>query len=509
MGHLDTDAAGAAAAAGNGRGATAAAAGGGPSSAVAATPGRERSSLWGSRYELRGIMGKGGYGCVMSAIDVRTNRPVAIKRVDAVFQSLPMVLRILREVKFNRRLAGHPNLVALRDVVWPRDASFKDVRMVFDSMPCDLDRFIESRRGAGIDEQLIKLLMLQLLQGLAYLHEARVMHRDLKPANVLIDETCRLKICDLGLARANFETHNGDHAHLWTAHVVSRCYRAPELIVPHTTDKGFVAGVPYSSAIDVWAAGCVFAELFLCVPLFGGATCQAKLLELIFDLLGTPPYDVAQRMFPPELLAHMLRRPTRPKYGLDRLMPAAPPAAVALMSAMLTFDPRTRITAAAAVASPYFDDVRAEVEELGRPSAPPPPTEGESGRAAAAVAVAGATTGPIRPPVLQAADFDFEVRVASGLVNEAEVLRDELLAEIAYFHPEHRSTREADILLGMADAEARLREAEQARVQGGSHNPYPQGAGRQAVSGYPRASQGGLNERNNQQLPPWLSMQPR
>lgn len=484
--------------------------------AASGSSGAERTSLWGSRYELRGIMGKGGYGCVMSAIDVRTGRPVAIKRVDAVFQSLPMVLRILREVKFNRRLAGHPNLVALRDVVWPRDASFKDVRMVFDSMPCDLDRFIESRRGTGIDEPLIKLLMLQLLKGLAYLHEARVMHRDLKPANVLIDETCRLKICDLGLARANFETQNGDHAHLWTAHVVSRCYRAPELIVPHTTDKGFVAGVPYSSAIDVWAAGCVFAELFLCVPLFGGATSQAKLLELIFDLLGTPTYDVAQRMFPPELLAHMLRRPTRPKYGLDRLMPAAPPAAVALMSAMLTFDPSTRITAAAAVASPYFDDVRAEVEELGRPSPPPVPAEGEAGGAASAVPAAPAATGsatePIRPPALKAADFDFELRVANGAVNEAEVLRDELLAEIAYFHPKRQTQRDADILMGMADAEARLHRAEEARAQGraqgGSHNPYPLGGGRQAVSGHPGGLQGGLNERNNQRLPPWLSMQP-
>ena len=142
---------------------------------------------------------EGGYGCVMSAIDIQTNTPVAIKRVDSVFQSLPMVLRILREVKFNRHLAGHPNLVAIRDVLWPGDSnSFKEVRMVFDSMPCDLDRFIQSRKTTGLDEQVIKLLMLQLLNGLAYLHGARVLHRDLKPANVLIDEMSRLKICDLG-----------------------------------------------------------------------------------------------------------------------------------------------------------------------------------------------------------------------------------------------------------------------------------------------------------------------
>jgi len=144
----------------------------------------------------------GGYGCVMSAIDIKTNTPVAIKRVDSVFQSLPMVLRILREVKFNRHLAGHPNLVAIRDVLWPGDSnSFKEVRMVFDSMPCDLDRFIRSRSGTGLEEQVIKMLMLQLLNGLAYLHGARVLHRDLKPANVLIDEMCRLKICDLGYVR--------------------------------------------------------------------------------------------------------------------------------------------------------------------------------------------------------------------------------------------------------------------------------------------------------------------
>lgn len=206
--------------------------------------------------------------------------------------------------------------------------------------------------------------------------------------------------------------------------MVSRSYRAPELIVPHTTRMGFRHGVPYSAAIDVWAAGCIFAELFMLEPLFGQARDQAKLLEMIFDLLGAPPYDVAVRMCPPELLDHLRRQPARTPLGLAGLLPRAPAGAVDLMARMLVFDPDARISAAEAAASPYFNDVRQEVADLDRP---PPPAGGHAGEPPAA---------RISPPTLCSADFDFETRVGNGTVNGAEVLRQELLAEIAYFHPD-------------------------------------------------------------------------
>lgn len=223
------------------------------------------------------------------------------------------------------------------------------------------------------------------------------------------------------LARAYFETSNGDHSHLWTAHVVSRPYRAPELLVPHASRDGFRNGVSYSASIDVWAAGCIFAELFLCEPLFGMARDQAMLLEQIFELLGAPPYDVAARMCPPELLEHLGRQPARTPCGLRGLLPGAPDQALALMGRMLSFDPDARISAAEAAASPYFDDVRQEVAELSQS----PPLPG------------GATSlsiHPLSPPVLNAEDFAFEARVANGSVNVAQELRNELLAEIACFH---------------------------------------------------------------------------
>jgi len=257
------------------------------------------------------------------------------------------------------------------------------------------------------------------------------------------------------LARAYFETGDGDHSHLWTAHVVSRSYRAPELIVPHTTRMGFRNGVPYSAAIDVWAAGCIFAELFMFEPLFGQARDQARLLEMIFDLLGAPLYDVAVRMCPPELLDHLRRQPARPPLGLSGLLPGAPAGAVELIARMLVFDPDARISAAEAAASPYFNDVRQEVADLDRP---PPPVWG------------GAAEPPavrVSPPTLRSADFDFETRVGNGTVNAAEVLRQELLAEIACFHPEGSGQ-----VLGGPSAERHL-EPSDAAVRGGGHPPPP------------------------------------
>jgi len=140
---------------------------------------------------------EGAYGVVAAAFDSVKGDKVAVKRIRSVLETYPMAVRILREVKFNRLLRGHENLVQLRDLLLPSDVrTFQDTFLVFDVMPCDLSKVINSQ--ARLNSDNIKFLMFQLLRGLLYLHRADVLHRDLKPSNLLVDSDCLLKICDLG-----------------------------------------------------------------------------------------------------------------------------------------------------------------------------------------------------------------------------------------------------------------------------------------------------------------------
>lgn len=140
---------------------------------------------------------EGAYGVVAAAHDNQSGDEVAVKRIRSVLETYPMATRILREVKFNRMLRGHENLVQLRDLLLPSDVrTFQDTFLVFDVMPCDLSKVINSK--ARLNSDNIKFLMFQLLRGLLYLHRANVLHRDLKPSNLLVDGDCMLKICDLG-----------------------------------------------------------------------------------------------------------------------------------------------------------------------------------------------------------------------------------------------------------------------------------------------------------------------
>lgn len=146
---------------------------------------------------------EGAYGVVAAAHDNQSGDEVAVKRIRSVLETYPMATRILREVKFNRMLRGHENLVQLRDLLLPSDVrTFQDTFLVFDVMPCDLSKVINSK--ARLNSDNIKFLMFQLLRGLLYLHRANVLHRDLKPSNLLVDGDCMLKICDLGYVGDQF-----------------------------------------------------------------------------------------------------------------------------------------------------------------------------------------------------------------------------------------------------------------------------------------------------------------
>jgi glycogen synthase kinase 3 beta len=105
--------------------------------------------------------------------------------------------------------------------------------------------------------------MKQILQGMAYVHKQGITHRDLKPENILMNNKGVVKICDFGSAKFLDEKLN-------TPYIVSRYYRAPELIL---------ACSDYSEKIDIWAIGCIFAEFMTLRPLFPGKTEGSQLIE--------------------------------------------------------------------------------------------------------------------------------------------------------------------------------------------------------------------------------------
>lgn len=120
----------------------------------------------------------------------------------------------------------------------------------------------------------VQFFLAQLLTGVAFCHERRVLHRDLKPQNLLINKSSlQLKLADFGLARA-FGVPVRNYSH----EVVTLWYRAPDVLL---------GSRKYSTQIDMWSAGCIFAEMVTGKPMFPGAN-EADELRLIFKSLGTP-----------------------------------------------------------------------------------------------------------------------------------------------------------------------------------------------------------------------------
>lgn len=356
--------------------------------------------LLANRYRLNQVIGEGAYGVVASAQDMVSGDEVAVKRIQRVLDTYPMATRILRELKFLRLLRGHDNVVDIKDILVPSDRDrFNDTFVVFELMPCDLSRVISS--SAPLNAANVKYLMFQLLRGVRYLHTAGVLHRDLKPSNVLVDGRCSLKIIDFGLARASFRATDTDaDTVLWTNYIATRWYRAPELIMPQANN--------YGPGIDVWSAGCIFAEMLLRRPLFPGNN-EIDQLRKITDFTGTPSPDVIARLRSPK--AQEFLRSMRPRPGVDMrvIFPSdVDTRALQLIAGMLEFDPERRISAHDALMSDYFKEWR---DPLG--------------------------FGP-HPQPLHEKEFDFERRLGMNDRDGLAYIRREFLEEILHYHPEKR-----------------------------------------------------------------------
>ncbi|KAI5720187.1 hypothetical protein M8J77_003126 [Diaphorina citri] len=188
-----------------------------------------------------------------------------------------------------------------------------------------------------LPESIIRNMMYQVLQGLAFMHRHGFFHRDMKPENLLCMGTELVKIADFGLAR---EIRSRPP---YTDYVSTRWYRAPEVLLHSTA---------YSAPIDLWAVGCIMAELYTFRPLFPGNS-EIDQIFKICAVLGTPDrrdwpegYTLASNM--------NFKFPQFRRVPFTSIIPHASPDAIHLMESMLAYNPSKRPTAQQSLRQAYF-----------------------------------------------------------------------------------------------------------------------------------------------------------
>ncbi|KAM0835129.1 hypothetical protein ACQ4PT_063144 [Festuca glaucescens] len=291
-------------------------------------------------FKRLNTINEGTYGIVSRAEDMETGETVALKKVKMENEREGFPLTSLREINILLSF-HHPSIVDVKEIVV---GSGDSTYMVMEYMEHDLKAVMETMKQPYSQSE-VKCLMLQLLEGVKYLHDNWVIHRDLKTSNILLNNRGELKICDFGLSR-----QYGSPLKPYTQLVVTLWYRAPELLLGATE---------YSTAIDMWSMGCIMAELLTKKPLFDGKH-DIDQLNKIFKMLGTPNEGIWPGYS--KLPGAKAKFPKQPYNKLREKFPAVSftggltlsEAGFDLLNRMLTYDPETRISADAALKHEWF-----------------------------------------------------------------------------------------------------------------------------------------------------------
>ncbi|KAL3629405.1 hypothetical protein CASFOL_026627 [Castilleja foliolosa] len=297
-------------------------------------------------YERLEKIGQGTYSTVYRARDLKTGKMVAVKKVRFDNFQPESVRFMAREILILRKL-DHPNIMKLEGIITSRLSC--SIHLVFEYMEHDLSGLLSCPDIKFTDSQ-------QLLSGLEHCHSRGIMHRDIKSSNILVNNEGVLKIADFGLA--NFM--RPENKLPLTSRVVTLWYRPPELLLGSTN---------YDETVDLWSAGCVFAELFIGRPLLKGRT-EVEQLHKIFRLCGSPQDDdYWKRSRLP--LANMFKPQQPYESMIQERCKEFPKGAISLIETFLSVEPYKRGTASSGLDSEYFNTKPYACDPSSLPSYPP------------------------------------------------------------------------------------------------------------------------------------------
>lgn len=288
-----------------------------------------------SDYQRLEKIGEGTYGVVYKALDIKNdNRIVALKKIRLESEDEGVPSTAIREISLLKELKDD-NIVRLYDIV---HSDSHKLYLVFECLDLDLKKYMESiPPDMGLGADMVKKFMMQLVKGTCHCHAHRILHRDLKPQNLLIDKEGNLKLADFGLARAF-----GVPLRAYTHEIVTLWYRCPEVLL---------GGKQYSTGVDLWSIGAIFAEMVNRKPLFPGDSEIDEIFK-IFRILGTPNEEIW-----PDVKYLPDFKPTFPqwqKQDLSSIVPDLDEDGIDLLEQLLIFDPASRISAKRAIIHPYF-----------------------------------------------------------------------------------------------------------------------------------------------------------
>lgn len=309
-------------------------------------------------FEKLNCIGEGTYGVVYRARDRKDGKIYALKRMrrDKDVEGMPISgmreVGILLSLRDDHSVPGHENIVCLKEVAVSPD-DWKSVFLVMEYCEQDLAVLLDNM-PTPFNESQVKCIMLQIFKGLQYLHNKFIVHRDLKVSNLLLTDRGIIKIADFGLARKYSIPSKA-----MTPNVVTLWYRAPELLL-QSKDQ--------TTAIDIWAAGCILGELLLHKPLLQGRS-EIHQLELIINMLGTPREEFWPGLSQlPVLQSFTLKE--QPYNNIKLMFNWLSEAGIRLLNFLFMYNPKKRATATECLESSYFKEAPLPCDPGVMPSFP-------------------------------------------------------------------------------------------------------------------------------------------